>query len=102
MPTALASTTPVTPTPIGPSNFRSLVLSLFFIFRIILSLCLFLVDLCSILYFFSGPTFVEVAPSFRFEVVSSSATIPDPASEVIAFFIQFDQFETNDLDLVDF
>ena len=43
-----------------------------------------------------------VAPSSRFEVGSNSATVPNPASKTAAFFIQFDQAETNDLDPVDF
>ena len=43
-----------------------------------------------------------MGPSSRFKVGSSSATVPDLASEAVAFFIQFDQPETNDLDPVDF
>ena len=38
----------------------------------------------------------------QFEVGSSSATIPDPVSEVAAFFTRFDQSEVNDLGLVEF
>ena len=38
----------------------------------------------------------------QFEVDSSSVTVPDPMSEVAAFFAHFDQIEVNDLDLADF
>ena len=41
------------------------------------------------------------APS-QFEVGSSSATVLDLASEVVAFFTRFDQPEVNDLDPADF
>ena len=37
--------------------------------------------------------------SSPFKVGNSSATVPDLASEVAAFFIQFDQLETNDINL---
>ena len=44
---------------------------------------------------------VLTAPS-QFEVGSSSATIPNPMSEAVAFFTRFDQPEVNDLNLADF
>ena len=56
----------------------------------------------NISYFFPGLTPVEVPPSSRFKVGSSSAIVPDLVSKAIAFFIRFDQPETNDLDLADF
>ena len=43
-----------------------------------------------------------MAPSSQFEVGNSFAIVPDPASEAAAFFIQFDQLETNDFDPADF
>ncbi|KAK9998115.1 hypothetical protein SO802_017718 [Lithocarpus litseifolius] len=49
-----------------------------------------------------GPTPVEVPPSSRFEVRNSFAIVPDPVSEATAFFIHFDQPETNNLDPTDF
>ena len=82
IPKAPASATPVAPTPMGSSNFPSLVPSLIFII-----LRLFLVNLCSISYFFPGLTPVEVAPSSWFEVGNSSAIVLDPTSEATAFFI---------------
>ena len=42
-----------------------------------------------------------MALSSRFEVGSSSTTIPNPTSEDAIFFIRFDQPETNDLDPAD-
>ena len=39
---------------------------------------------------------------FQFEVGSSSATVPNPVGETVAFFGHFDQPEINDLDPVDF
>ena len=53
-------------------------------------------------YLFLGPTPIKVAPSFQFEVGSSSAIVPNPVSEAVAFFIRFDQPKTNDLDPSDF
>ena len=49
--------------------------------------------------FLRGP--FPTAPS-RFEVGGSSATVPDPMCEAVAFLTHFDQPEVNDLDLVDF
>ena len=86
----------------GSSNFPSLVTSLIFIIGLIPLLRLFLVNLCSISYFFPGPTPVEVARSSWFEVSNSSATVLDPTSEATTFFIQFNQPKTNDLDSADF
>ena len=43
-----------------------------------------------------------MAPPSQFEVGSNSAIVPNPMSEVVAFFIRFDQSEVNDLELVDF
>lgn len=40
--------------------------------------------------------------STRFEVGSSSTTIPDPMSKAVAFLAHFEQVETNDLDLTNF
>ena len=76
------------PTPMGPGNFLSFVLSSIkaFIITSIPSFCLFLTNLCCTLYFFSSLTPIEVAPTSRFEVGSSSATVPDPASEAATFF----------------
>ena len=45
----------------------------------------------------SGP--VLIAPS-QFEVCGSSATVPNPISEAVAFFTCFDQPKVNDLDVV--
>ena len=73
-----------------------------FIIRSITSFSLFLVNSCYTSYFFSGQSPVEVAPTFQFKVGSSSATITDSMSEVIAFFTRFDLFETNDLDPSEF
>ena len=65
-------------------------------------LYLFLVNLCSISYFFPSPTPVELARSSWFDVGNSSATVFDPASEAAAFFIQFGQSKANNLDPEDF
>ena len=42
-----------------------------------------------------------MAPTSRFEVGSSSTTIPNLVSEAAVFFTRFDHAETNDLDLSD-
>lgn len=49
-----------------------------------------------------GPILVEVAPPSRFEVCSSSATVPNPMSDAVAFFIRFNQPEVNDHDPTNF
>ena len=102
--TTPTSAIPVAPTPMGPGNFLPLVLSSIkaFIIKSIPSFCLFLVNSCCALYFFSGSTFVEVALTSQFEVGSSSTTVPDLASEAASFFARFDLPETNDLDPSDF
>lgn len=87
MPMAFAFATPVAPAPIGPSNFPSLVLSLFFIVRFIPSLCLFLMDSCSISYFFRGLIPVKVDLSSQFKVGSSSTSVLDLVSKATTFFI---------------
>ena len=100
MPTTPTSATPVTPTPMGHSgNFLSLASSLIFTVGFVLSLCLSLVNLCSTSYFFPGSTPFEVAQFYQFEISSSFATVFDPASKAATFFIEFNQLETNDLDL---
>ena len=88
MATTPTSAIPVAPTPMGPGNFLPLVLSSIkaFIIKSIPSFCLFLVNSCCALYFFSGSTFVEVALTSQFEVGSSSTTVPDLASEAASFF----------------
>ena len=88
----------------SPRNFFTLVLSSIKIFVVafISFLCLFLTGLCYALCSLSGSSPNEVAPTFRFEVGSSSATIPDPVSEAIAFFTRFDQAETNNLGPLNF
>ena len=98
------SAIPVAPTPMGPSNFLSLVLSSIkaFIIISIPSLCLFLANSCCTSYFFSSLTPNKVAPTSRFEVGSSSTTIPDLASEAAAFFTWFGLPKINDLDPADF
>ena len=50
-------------------------------------------------FFLLGP--LPTAPS-QFEVGNSSATVPNPVSEAVAFVAHFDQPEVNDLDLVYF
>ena len=45
---------------------------------------------------------VVVASTSRFEVGSSSATVPNPVSKAAAFFAWFNQAETNDLDPANF
>ena len=102
MPTALAFATPAAPTPMDLGTFFSRVPPLIFIIGFIPSLCVSLVNSRSISYYFSSPTPIEVASSSWFEVGSNSTTVPDPVSEATAFFIQFDQPKTNDLDPMDF
>lgn len=104
MPTTPVFVVPVAFTPVGPSNFLTFVLSSIKAFTIAFTslLCLFLMNLCCTLCSFSGLSLVEVALTSWFEVGSSFATIPNPMSEVVAFFTQFNQAKTNDLDPVDF
>ena len=97
MPMTPASTIPIAPTPMDLGTFLSPVPFLIFIIGFTPLLCLSLVNSCSISYFFPGPTPVEVAPSFQFEVGSNFAIVPDPASEATTFFIRFNQPETNGL-----
>ncbi|XP_075656684.1 uncharacterized protein LOC142626859 [Castanea sativa] len=52
-------------------------------------------------FILTGPSPLPTVLS-QFEVGSSSATVPDPASEATAFFTRFDQHEVNDLDPADF
>ena len=100
MPTIPTSTVPITPTPIGPSSLLIFVFSSIkiFIIALISSLRSFFTGLCYTLCSLPSLSPVEVALTFRFENGSSSATIPDPVSEVVAFFTRFNQAETNNLD----
>lgn len=52
--------------------------------------------------FSSGPSSIEVAPTFLFEIGSSSTTVPNPVSEATTFFARFEQVKTNNLNSVDF
>ena len=52
-----------------------------------------------LIYIYIGP--LPTAPS-HFEVGSSSATVPDPATDAVTFFAHLDQLEINDLCPADF
>ena len=99
MPTAPTYATPVTPTPMGLGIFLSLVFPLISILDLPLHI---IHSSCRMSHFCSGLILVEVAPCSQFEVGNSSAIVPNLASKVTAFFIRFDQLETNDLDPTDF
>ena len=88
----------------GPSNFLTIILSSIKTFVIVpISFLHFLLKgLYRALYSLLGPSSIEVAPPSRFEIGSSSATVPNPVSEAAAFFAHFEQVETNDFDLADF
>lgn len=49
-----------------------------------------------------GPSSIEVAPTFLFEIGSSSTTVSDPVNEAATFFAHFEQVETNNRNSVDF
>lgn len=104
MPTIPAFAVPAAPTPMGPGNFLTFVFSSIkiFIISFIYFLRLFFMGLCCTLCSLSVSFPIEVDLTSWFEVSSSFIAIPNPASEAAAFFTQFDQAETNDLDLSDF
>ncbi|KAK9991382.1 hypothetical protein SO802_026367 [Lithocarpus litseifolius] len=88
IPTTLVFAVPAAPTPMGLSNFLTLVLSLIknFVVAFISFLRIFLMGLCCALCSFSGLSSIEVAPTSQFKISSSFATIPYPVSEGAAFF----------------
>ena len=102
-PIAPVSAAPTTPTPIGPSNFLTLIPPSIktFILTSICFLCFLLTCLCHALCSPLGPSPAKVAQTSQFEIGSNSTTISNPVSQVAAFFTRFDQAETNDLDLID-
>ena len=104
MPTAPIFAVPATPTPAGPSNFLTLIPSSIriLVIALISFLRLLLMDLCCALCSLLGLSPTKVASTSRFEISSSSANVPDPASKAAPFFTHFDQAETNDLDPSDF
>ena len=80
VPTVPIPIVPTTPIPAGTSNFITLVPSSIKTFVVVPAffLCFLARSLCCALNFLSGPSLVEGASSTRFEIGSSSATIPDP------------------------
>ena len=88
----------------GPGNFLTIILSSTKTFVTVpTSFLRFLLrGLYCDLYSFLGPSLTEVTSPSRFEIGSSSATVPNPVSEAAAFFAHFEQVETNDFDLADF
>ena len=102
-PTMLTSPISAVPTALtlmGLGNFLTFVLSStkIFIIALISFLLLFVTGLCCTSCSLSGSSLIEVAPTFRFEVGSSFATIPNPVSKAAIFFTRFNHVETNDLD----
>ena len=96
MPTALVFVVPATPTPAGPSNFLTLILSSIriLVIALISFLGLLLMNLCYALRSLSGPYPAKVASTSRFVISSSVANVPDPISKATTFFTPFDQVET--------
>ena len=85
VPTVLVYAVPTVPIPTGLGKFPfPFTFSFIFLCKSVLSRSWFLILPC---VFLIGP--LPTAPS-QFEVGSSSATILDPANEVVAFFPRFD------------
>lgn len=103
-PTAPIPAVPTAPIPTGPSNFLTFIpssIKICVIAPISFTRFLFRGLYCT-LYSLSGSSPAKVAPTSRFEIDSSSTTVPNPVSEVDAFFVHFEQAETNNLDAADF
>ena len=97
VPSVLVSAFPIAPIHIGPSEFLFLYLLLHYLFA---SFSFLDQDFSNhALHFLLGP--LPTVPS-QFEMSNSFAAVPNPVSEVIAFFTRFDQPEVNDLNPTNF
>ena len=97
VPSVLVSAFPIAPIHIGPSEFLFLYLLLHCLFASLSFLDHGFSN--HALHFLLGP--LPTVPS-QFEMSNNSAAVPNPVSEVIAFFTRFDQPEVNDLNPTNF
>lgn len=107
MPTAPISIIPTTLIPASLGNFLTLVPFFnynffFFVIMPISFLRLLAEGLYCALNLHSSPSPTEVAPTTRFEIGSSSTTVPNPVGDAAAFLACFEQVENNDLDPTNF